>query len=93
LVGATAVIAVRAKGRYDDAIDSPECLKSPLACTPVGQERVDGARALAKVGTFTGIAGLALLAGAGVVFFTAPRERLTVGPGPGTVGLAAHVRF
>ena len=90
------VIGLAAKSDYEAEFDSERCMDvdpGPV-CTPEGAKAQNRARDLATVGTVLGIGGLALAAGAAVVYFTAPRD-LVITPTASSqaVGLAVVGNF
>jgi hypothetical protein len=71
------VFAVAARGRYRDA----DCTSGdPLVCSPAGARDVDAAYARAHVATGLAIGGGALVAAGLVLYWTSPREGVTVRP-------------
>lgn len=92
LLGASAVVALGAKSDYNDAKamcpDFPECPPGPFDAIQDSFKKAD-------LGTILGIGGLALIAGGAVVYFTAPREGVTVTPvaTPGGGGVTLRGRF
>lgn len=99
-LGASAVFAWRAVVAYR-AFEAKErelgC--DGVVCSTEDQVLLDGyfdkAALRADLATGFVIGGAVLAAGGAVLFFTAPRERVTISPlaAPGTVGLAAAIRF
>jgi hypothetical protein len=87
------LLAVKAKSDHEAQIDNGNCT-AELVCNDAGFVAATDAVRLANIATGVGVAGLLLVAGAGVVYFTAPKE-VVVAPvaSPTTVGLAASVRF
>jgi hypothetical protein len=77
-IASTALI-IKAKRDYDDAV-SKYCTKSPLVCFPAGDKAIADSQRLGWISTgFAAGAGV-LLAGAAVVYFTAPRDSVVVSP-------------
>jgi tetratricopeptide (TPR) repeat protein len=103
-LGASGVLGLAAKRRYDSAVNTVDSMGTPV-CEPDGgrvscydaavHARARSALDLARYGDVAGIAGAALIAGGVILYVTAPRERVTVAPvaSPSSVGLAASVRF
>jgi hypothetical protein len=94
-IATTTVLSVVAKKQYNDVVTGPECTQHPLVCTSGGSSAIAHTQTLANVGTGFAIAGVALLAGAGVVYYTAPREGVVVAPSATatSVGLVVGRRF
>jgi hypothetical protein len=89
-------IGLAANADYQAQFENGECMDvspSPI-CTREGADAQNEARSLATVGTILGVGGIALAAGAAVVFFTAPRD-LVVTPTASsqTLGLAVVGNF
>ena len=86
-----------AKRKYDDAIagncEMPDPDR-PRACNPEGYRGTNSAIMVANVGTVVGTVGVAMVAAAAVVYFTAPRD-VVVTPTASTqsAGLAVVGRF
>lgn len=91
----TAVFGAIANHDYNAAAHGPECTQMPFACTSAGLSKISHARTLAAVATGFGIVSAFALGAAGVLYFTAPRERITVAPtvSPTTVGLVVVQPF
>jgi serine/threonine-protein kinase len=94
-LGLDAAFVVAAKARYRDS-QSPSVCTSANHCTAQGQEARSVARTYGDVATVAGVAGGALLAGAAIVWLTAPKKAhranaaLALDPvlGPSTWGLS-----
>ena len=70
---ASTALIIKAKRDYDHAV-SMYCTKSPLVCTDTGDKAIADSQRLGWISTgFAAGAGV-LLAGAAVVYFTAPRD-------------------
>jgi hypothetical protein len=102
-IGAAAVVGLSADSLYDAQFRAsggapPACTAQadgPSLCTAEGLSAVNRARDRSSLATYIGIGGGALLVTGAVLYFTAPRERVTVAPiaSPGTLGLALGGRF
>lgn len=78
-VGIGSVLALSAKGTYDDAFDGGHCDRVSRACDAAGQDATDRARSRATAGTVLFVAGAALAAGGVVLYLTSPRASRTFG--------------
>jgi hypothetical protein len=76
------VVGLKARGDYDATVDSASChhVSGGYLCTDAADQRIADAQRLADLGTGFAIGGGVLLAGAAVVFFTAPRDRIVIAP-------------
>lgn len=102
-IGTAAILGLSADSLYDAQFKSsggepPACTAQadgPSLCTAEGLSAVNRARDRSSLATYIGIGGGALLVTGAVLYFTAPRERVTVAPiaSPGTLGLALGGRF
>jgi len=75
-------LGLKARSDYNATTDSASCarLVTGLVCNDAGDKRIADAQRLADLGTGFAIGGGALLAGAAVVFFTAPHDRIVIAP-------------
>jgi hypothetical protein len=91
----SAVLGLVANHDYNAAAHGPECTQTPFACTPGGLSKISHARNIAAVATGFGIASALALGAAGVLYYTAPRERVMVAPAvsPNAVGLVVEHSF
>ena len=102
-LGAGGLLAWSAKGLYDEQFEArdgqpPACTRpasGPAECSDAGLAAIDRARGRSHLATAAGIGGAVLVAAGAVLYYTAPRERVTVAPvaGPGALGLAVGGRF
>jgi hypothetical protein len=89
LAGTSVVFGIDAKLRYDAA--TREHCDAHIACDDVGLDAIRSARRRGDIATVTGIAGVAAMAGAVVIYALSPREHaVTVTPvsTPTSFGLA-----
>jgi hypothetical protein len=77
------VLGLVAKSTYDHALKD-ECSGSAGTCTPAGAQDGKTASSQAFVSTVGFIAGAALSAGGAILFFTAPKGGVAVGPALGS---------
>jgi tetratricopeptide (TPR) repeat protein len=87
-----------AKSQYNSALDSGACTDQGdfVTCTdPAEADKIRSAGTKADIGTGLAIGGSALLVGAAVLYFTAPRERVMVAPvaTASSVGVGMFGRF
>ena len=61
-----------ARESWKTAFDDGLCNRSSLECTPEGQDLTRTARTRALVANIVGGAGIAMLAGGAILYFTAP---------------------
>jgi hypothetical protein len=90
------VLGLSARSAYNSAhADHCTELGSGWACDDVGRDKIDDAGKSADIATAIGIGGGLLVVAGAVVFFTAPREAVTVAPitTASSVGLALSGRF
>jgi tetratricopeptide (TPR) repeat protein len=76
-------IGLAAKSQYNSALDSGACTDQGdfVSCTdPAEADKIRSAGTKADIGTGLAVAGSALLVGAAVLYFTAPRETVMVAP-------------
>jgi len=93
----SAVLGLLAKSQYNDALANG-CTDQGdfVSCTdPAAADKVRSAGTKADIGTGFAVAGSALLVGAAVLYFTAPRESVVVTPmaSASAVGLGVLGRF
>jgi serine/threonine-protein kinase len=69
-LGLSGLFAVLAKGKYNDSLTN--CPSSPNVCNSTGVDQRNTALSDGNVSSVTFAAGLALLAGGAIVYFTAP---------------------
>jgi hypothetical protein len=90
------VLGLSARSAYNSA-HADHCLDlgSGWECSDVGRDKIEDAGKTADVATVLGIGGGLLVVAGAVVFFTAPRETVTVAPitTPSSVGFAVSGRF
>jgi hypothetical protein len=89
LAGTSLVLGIDAKLRYDAA--THDHCDARLACDDVGLDAIRAARRRGNIATVTGIAGVAAIAGAVVIYALSPREHaVTITPvsTPTSFGLA-----
>jgi tetratricopeptide (TPR) repeat protein len=77
-LGISTVIALGAKGDYDDAL-ADHCGGDPNACSPIGYERTSAARRRGNLATVIGGVGVAAIAGGLALWLTAPSEPIEGG--------------
>lgn len=89
-VGTSLLLGLDAKLRYDDAVDA-HC-DAQLLCDPHGLDTIRVAKQRGNIATIVGGAGLAAVAAALVVRYTAPiiTERMTVAPMTSAIGLTVQ---
>lgn len=98
-LGVGGVLAWSARSLHNEQFRTGRCVDRPSPepneCVPDGLAAVDRAKTRADIATGLGIGGGALLAAGAILYFTAPRERLTVAPvaSPHAVGFAIGARF
>lgn len=94
---AAVVLALKGRSDYNDAANSPDCMRddSGVVCNSTGSSKIASAQHLADLGTGFAIGGAALIAAGAIVYFTAPRDGTTVTPTATaqSVGLAISTRF
>jgi hypothetical protein len=79
-IGAAVVVGLGAKRDFDDVIEN-ECGGDRRNCTPSGFEHATDARSRGNVATIVAGVGIAAVATAAILWWTAPREaRATVTP-------------
>jgi len=71
------ILALVAKSSYDSAFSGGHCDHASHTCDSTGQSQTDGARSQANIGGVLLGVGVALVAGGGVLFFTAPHAAPT----------------
>jgi hypothetical protein len=75
------VIMQVAQNHYDDTVHSSDCISAnPPMCYPPGLAKIADAQSLLNAGEITLVVGIIAVAAGGVVYFTAPREQVTVMP-------------
>ena len=80
-----------ASRQYRREFDNGNCIDAdPPSCNAEGFANTRNARTLGTVGTVVGITGALLVVGGGVLYFTAPHERVVVAVAPTSDGIAAH---
>ena len=90
-LGAGAFFGLKARSTYDDALG--QCNPS-FQCRQRGLDLADDAKSQATISTIAFVAGGLLLAGGGVLYFTAPRGATRVGlGGPGLAGMTVGGAF
>jgi hypothetical protein len=87
----SSVFGLVSKSTYDHALSS-ECGNNPNACSAQGAQDGQTAHGQATVSTAGFVAGLALLGGGAFLYFTAPEDRLSVGPAVGSDGAGVQVK-
>jgi hypothetical protein len=91
----TAAVGLSARSQYNTA--AKQCTRDgdQLVCPPGPHADITSAGRKADIATVAGIAGGLLAAGAVVVYFTAPYERVSVTPlaSPSGVGMSVSGRF
>lgn len=96
-LGLTALYGLAAKGQYDDAAESSECMRmgGTLVCTPAAALEIAEAGDRADSATGFAVIGGVLVTAAVILYVTAPRETLTVAPtaSASTVGVTLSGRF
>jgi hypothetical protein len=85
------IFGVVSKATYDHAIGT-ECGNNPNACSVQGAQDGQTAHGQATASTVGFVAGLALLGGGAVFYFSAPGERVSVGPTVGGDGAGLQVK-
>lgn len=88
-------LGLKARSDYNHELSNGDCTKNPtLVCNDAGFEKTHNAGTVATIGTVVGGVGLATLAAATVIYFTAPRDT-TVAPivTSQTVGVAISSPF
>jgi hypothetical protein len=86
------VLALTAKSSYNSAFSGGHCDHATLTCDSTGQLQTDGARTQANIGGVVFGLGLALVAGGGVLYFTAPHEEpAATAPTPPTTTAGVRV--
>jgi hypothetical protein len=88
---AGAVLGIRAKATYDDAL--AHCPGGHAPCDPVGVRMGKTANTEAAAATAAFIAGGALAAGGVAIYLTTPKGRLTFGVGVVPVGISARATW
>jgi hypothetical protein len=94
---ASTVLIVKAKRDYDQTVSSSACQKTAdnqLVCTDAGDKAISDSQRLGWISTGLAAGAGVLLAGAAVIYFTAPRD-VVVTPvaSDSTVGLMLSGRF
>ncbi len=95
LLAVTAIVGLGANSQYKDA----EAMCSPgpngLICPTAAADEIDSAGSKADLATVLGIGGSALVVAGAVLYFTAPREGVAIGPiaSPTTAGVTIRGRF
>lgn len=83
-VAALVGLGLGLKGRsdYNTTADSADCahVAAGLVCNDAGDRRIADAQRLANVGTVFAITGGVLVAGAAILYATAPRDRIVIAP-------------
>lgn len=98
-LGVSGALAWSADRLYDEQFRTTRCIDRPAPepseCLPEGLAAVGSARTRADIATVLAISGGALLVTSVVLYYTAPREHVTVAPmaAPQTLGLAVGGRF
>ncbi|MDQ3300393.1 MAG: hypothetical protein M3619_27765, partial [Myxococcota bacterium] len=91
------VVALGAMSTYNSAFDEGHCFRTETGneCDPIGRARIDDAATSANVATWIAVAGGMFAVTGAIVYFTAPRERVTLTPAatPTSVGLALSAGF
>jgi len=92
--GASTALIVKAKRDYDHAV-STYCTKGPLVCTDTGDKAIADSQRLGWISTGFAVGAGALVAGAAIIYFTAPRDTVVVSPvaTETSVGLMLSGRF
>jgi hypothetical protein len=94
----SAALIVKAKRDYDHAADGSDCMHTAdgrISCNDAGNKAIHDSQRLGWISTgFAAGAGV-LLAGAAVVYFTAPRDSIAVAPiaAESAVGVVVAGRF
>lgn len=95
-VGALAglVLGLKARSDYDATVDSAHCQDTGggYLCDGTGDQRIADAQRLADLGTGFAIGGGLLVAGAAVVFLTAPHDRFVITPSVNAEQVGVTVR-
>jgi hypothetical protein len=81
------------RSSWNSAFDDGLCQRSTYECSAAGQDRVDTARSRALVANVIGGAGLALIAGGAVLYFTAPTHDVAVAPTAGGAAVTLGGRW
>ena len=102
-LGTGGLLAWSAKGLYDEqfearGVEPPACTRpasGPAECSEAGLAAIDRARGRSHLATVAGIGGGLLVAAGAVLYYTAPREQVTIMPvaSPRALGLAVGGRF
>ena len=81
-VGTSIGLGLYANREYDRSFDNGNCIKDggPPLCNPVGYADTKRAHTIGDVATVSGLVGIGLLAAAGIVYWQAPRDRISVAP-------------
>ncbi len=98
-LGVSGALAWSADRLYDEQFRTTRCIDRPSPepneCLPEGLAAVESARTRSDIATVLAISGGALLVTSVVLYYTAPREHVTVAPvaSPHALGLAVGGRF
>lgn len=82
-----------ARSSWNSAFDEGACQRSTYQCTAAGQDLADTARSRALVANVIGGAGLLLIGGGAVLYFTAPTHDVAVTPTAGGATLTFGGRW
>jgi len=91
LLAVSGVVGLQARSQYNDAEKSCDRDAAGLVCPSAAAGEIDSAGNKADLATYVAIGGAALVASAVVVYFTAPRERITVAPMASSTGAGISV--
>jgi hypothetical protein len=102
-LGTGGILGWSAKSLYDEQFEArggmpPACTRpasGPAECSDEGLEAVERARGRSAIATVAAIGGGVLVVAGAVLYYTAPRERVTVAPiaSASALGLAIGGRF
>ena len=92
---AAGVISLVATSNYNSVASGPNCFSGDdgLRCNGIGQSELNRANRLSNYGVGVGIGAGALLVAAGIVYFTAPRDQVTVTPTANAHGAGAALTW
>jgi hypothetical protein len=97
LLAISGIIGLKVRADYNRLAADPGCSRETghLVCTPELKKQIDDVASTADTATYVAIGGTLLVAGAVVIYFTAPRERVTIAPiaSPNAAGVSVSGHF